>query len=231
MILTTPKTWADIKTAIQNWNLHRVIVVSCGGCAAGCGTGGTEGSEKLITSLETLNLEILASVVIPEPCDSRNIPRDFRYISQELEKADGLIVASCGIGAQTIANYSNKPTIVTTDTIMMSETVRLGQYINRCEACGHCILNETGGICPISLCAKSMLNGPCGGMTQGKCEVDYPNHDCVWTLIYNRLQKLNQQRNLAKIRPPQDWELRRHQSLDISKRRQNYYHCQENERS
>ncbi|MCF2139257.1 MAG: methylenetetrahydrofolate reductase C-terminal domain-containing protein [Candidatus Lokiarchaeota archaeon] len=223
MIITTPKSWDEIKLAIERWNLHKLIVVSCGGCAAKCGTGGTEGLEKLLSFLKTLDLKILASMVIQEPCDLRNLHRDFQYVDEEINQTDGFVVASCGIGAQVIGDYFQKPVVITTNTIMMGETIHLNEYSNRCVACGHCILNETGGICPITLCPKSMLNGPCGGMFQGKCEVDNYQNDCAWVQIYNRLEKLGKSSLFAKIREPQDWNLRRRINLNLHQERKFFY--------
>ncbi|MHA1522266.1 MAG: methylenetetrahydrofolate reductase C-terminal domain-containing protein [Promethearchaeota archaeon] len=227
MIITTPKNWEEIQRAILDRNIKKATIVSCGGCAAHCGTGGTEGLKKLLESVKTLHIEVKASMVIQDPCDNRNIKRDFQHISQEINESDGIIVAACGIGAQTIAAYTKKPTIVTTDTIMMGETVHIGEYSNRCEACGHCVLNETGGICPITMCPKSLLNGPCGGMKDGKCEVDSFQNPCVWVLIADRLKELGQESNLEYIRDPQDWNKRRILNLATVQTRKSYYQCPE----
>ncbi|MCK4721978.1 MAG: methylenetetrahydrofolate reductase C-terminal domain-containing protein, partial [Dehalococcoidia bacterium] len=79
----------------------------------------------------------------------------------------------------------------------------------RCAACGDCILEFTGGICPIARCPKSLLNGPCGGSANGKCEVD-PEKDCAWDLIIKRLEKLGRLSVLEEIRPPRNfWQVAR----------------------
>jgi ferredoxin len=230
MIITTPKSWQEIEHAIAKWQIHKAIVVSCGSCSAHCGTGGTQGLEKLLASLSHLDMAILASIVVQDPCDMRNIRRDFRYISDELEATDGVIVASCGLGAQSIAEIVQKPVIVTTDTVMMAETIRIGDYTSKCVACGNCVLNETGGICPVTMCAKSMLNGPCGGMHNGKCEVASPERDCAWVLIYQRLAKLTPKgrpNNFIRYTPPPDWRQREQFHINTQEARKSYYEYQE----
>jgi len=80
-----------------------------------------------------------------------------------------------------------------------------GNFYEKCSMCGECILDTTGGICPVTLCAKGLLNGPCGGMNKGKCEVDR-DQDCAWVLIYKELEKNNKLVSLKEIRPPKDFK-------------------------
>jgi len=86
-----------------------------------------------------------------------------------------------------------------------------GTWLERCRACGECVLGDTGGICPITICAKNLLNGPCGGTNKGKCEVD-KDKDCAWTLIYRRLEKLGGLDNIRKIFPPKNYHVQTHPS-------------------
>ncbi len=74
-----------------------------------------------------------------------------------------------------------------------------------CLACGDCILDETGGVCPITRCPKGLLNGPCGGTVKGKCEVGGYEEDCAWTLIYENLKKQGRIELFTKFRPPRDF--------------------------
>jgi hypothetical protein len=80
-------------------------------------------------------------------------------------------------------------------------------YSELCKACGDCILDETGGICPIARCGKSLLNGPCGGFAKGKCEVGGWVNDCAWVLIFNRLKERDKLDLFLKFRPPRDYKL------------------------
>jgi hypothetical protein len=86
--------------------------------------------------------------------------------------------------------------------------VQPGEFVERCQACGDCILDLTGGVCPVARCAKSLMNGPCGGSQNGKCEVN-PETPCAWQLIYDRLAKLGQLERMMEIMPAKDWSTSR----------------------
>ncbi|SRR6056297_1153698 len=227
MILTKAKPWSEIEAALDRWNLQRLVVIGCGLCAAQAGTGGTLGVEKILENLKAINKDVLASIVIEEPCDKRTVKKDLRYIKEEVKEADGIIVAACGTGVQTVQEITDKITITTTDTIMISQTERIGKYQQKCKACGVCHLNETGGICPITACAKSLLNGPCGGQIDGKCEVGEYEYDCGWVRIYERLKKLGKLDLFFKYREPRDWSLETEKrEVDHRKDRRTYYSCE-----
>ena len=121
------------------------------------------------------------------------------------EDFDTIRGVSCGIGAQVVSAVSPYPTYPACDTVTMGG--RFGQAWGQegCKECGHCMLPYTAGICPLTACSKELLNGPCGGSENGKCEVDPENLDCGWNLIYQRLKSLNRLDAMMPIRPPQDW--------------------------
>ena len=122
MILTTAKPWSEIEKAIEEYDLKKIVVIGCGLCSAQAGTGGTEGVKKIVENLEKGNKEVLASIVIEEPCDKRAVMKDIRHIQEQVDQADGLIVAACGTGVQTVQEVTGKITITPTDTIMISQT-------------------------------------------------------------------------------------------------------------
>jgi len=112
---------------------------------------------------------------------------------------------ACGAGVQTVGNYSDKIVLPALNTLFLGETERLGKFHDMCSACGDCILDETGGICPLTRCAKGLLNGPCGGQVEGMCEVgDYEN-ECAWVQIYDRLKEQDRLDLFTKFRPPRDF--------------------------
>ncbi len=226
MILTRPKSWDEILTALAEWKLKSVAVVGCGSCSAQCGTGGTEGVTKIVEELLRKGFSIPISLVIEEPCDRRLVDQELKRIGKITTAIEGYVVASCGIGAQTIAEITQKPVIITTDTIMMTQTERLGIYHEKCQACGQCVLNYTAGICPITLCAKSLLNGPCGGVKDGKCEVGHGDRPCAWYEIYEKLKNSGHLTAFMKIHAPLDWSrtILNH-SLDIRKEMKTIYAC------
>ena len=120
-----------------------------------------------------------------------------RY-SSEIEKSDGVIVFSCGVGVQVIAKLCEKKKVLAgCDTYPLNGFQGLSPQNFNCQQCGECYLNYTGGICPITACSKGLLNGPCGGAKNGKCEVN-PEMDCGWELIYKRLKKMGKEEILKQ---------------------------------
>ncbi|HLA49780.1 MAG TPA: methylenetetrahydrofolate reductase C-terminal domain-containing protein [Thermodesulfovibrionia bacterium] len=112
---------------------------------------------------------------------------------------------SCGAGTQTAVElYEDKPVYPTNDTLFLGNMTRLQMFDERCSLCGKCILDKTGGICPITACPKGLLNGPCGGTNEGKCEVS-PDIECAWVRIYNRMKRINKLEDMREIAKPKDW--------------------------
>ncbi|MHA1727992.1 MAG: methylenetetrahydrofolate reductase C-terminal domain-containing protein [Promethearchaeota archaeon] len=211
MIITDNKPWKEVKYALDDFKIKRLVLASCGICAAKVGTGGTEGAAKMKKKLEEEGYEVITVLCIDEPCDNRMAKQAFRKIKEELEESDGVMSLACGLGTQSMAKLTKflgiKPVITALDTIFMGETERMGKFFEVCRACGECYLNETGGICPITRCAKSMLNGPCGGSVEGKCEVGNYTKPCGWVEIYEKLKEMGRLDLFLKIRKPRDWSL------------------------
>jgi len=102
--------------------------------------------------------------------------------------------------------YLNQPVIPSLDTLFIGVEDSPGSFYEVCAQCGQCILGELAGICPLSRCHKSLLNGPCGGTNNGKCEVD-SEKDCAWTLIYQRLEEQNRLDSMRKYQPPKNYHV------------------------
>ncbi len=130
--------------------------------------------------------------------------RELRRFRAELAEADAVIVLACGAGVQSISDCLEKRVLAGVNSLFVGNVRRFGQYEEKCSLCGDCILNETAGICPVTNCAKGLLNGPCGGMDEGRCEAD-SDRDCAWTQIYQRLQAQQRQGVLEKVVAPKDW--------------------------
>ena len=123
-------------------------------------------------------------------CNPENLDLRLHYHTAEIEAADTVLVFSCGVGVQTVAEYlENKKVIACCDTYALPGFQGVTPLEHDCKQCGECYLNLTGGICPITACSKSLVNGQCGGAKKGKCEVD-PNMDCGWERIYQRLKAI-----------------------------------------
>lgn len=210
MIITDEKPWEEIKKALDDWKVKKVVLTSCGICASKVGTGGTEGAEKMKNKLIQEGYEVVASTVIDEPCDERMAKTSLRKLKDEINEADAILSLACGLGTQSLniisrKKFGAKPALTALDTVFMGETERYGKFYEKCRACGECLLNETGGICPITTCAKSLMNGPCGGSVEGKCEVGNYQLECGWIEIYEALKKMDRMDLFLKIRKPRNW--------------------------
>ena len=213
-IITTKKPFEEILGALKNVN--KIGLVSCGSCAAMCQTGGTEGVKEMAEKLEQEGFEVVVTIVPEEVCDNRVMMKDFRKIEEDLQNIDAILTLSCGLGDASIIQvlsrkHADIPVFISNNTEFMGMTERIGRFYMRCRGCGDCLLNETGGICPITTCAKSLMNGPCGGMVRGKCEVGNYENDCGWVLIFNRLKELGRLDLFTKLRDPVDWSESGHQ--------------------
>ena len=216
VVITTRKPTEEVINVLKENDVKKIVLVSCGVCAALCQTGGTEGLEEWNKILEKEGFEIITGIVVEDVCDNRVMKKDFRKIDEDLKKADTIVTLSCGLGVQSIITvlenkYPEKMVFVTNNTMFMGETERIGRFRMRCIGCGDCLLNETGGICPLTTCAKALMNGPCGGMVDGKCEVGNYERDCGWVLIYKRLKALGKLDLFSKLRDARDWSDSGHQ--------------------
>jgi len=146
-------------------------------------------------------------VIIDEACHIARAARDLRHHKAAVQDADALVVLACGSGIQSISSNVDKHVVGGLNSMFLGNVRRFGQYEEMCSLCGDCILNETAGICPVTTCAKGLLNGPCGGMEDGHCEVD-AEIECAWSLIYERLKSQQRQGVFARRVPPKNWSRR-----------------------
>jgi ferredoxin len=206
MIVAERKPFDEIKESIKE--CKNVLILGCGTCVSVCMAGGEKEVEilasqlRMASKLNGTNLEI-AEETIQRQCDKE-------YIEPIVEKAknyDAVLSMACGAGVQLVADMLEPmPVTPALNTCFIGVTETEGVWAERCQACGDCMLDKTGGICPITRCAKSLLNGPCGGSENGKCEVD-PERDCAWALIIERLDKLGRLDELEAVVPPKDWNV------------------------
>ena len=202
MIISQAKDCREIEAALEG--SEHLFLIGCAACATVCKSGGEEQVFQMQEWLVGLGKTVTGSVVIDEACHLLRTSRDLRYHRLSVGEADALVVMTCGAGVQAVSSASDKRVVAALDTVFLGNIRRSGQYEERCSLCGECILNETAGICPVTTCAKGLLNGPCGGMEDGRCEADR-ELDCAWHLIYERLKKQGRKGVFARTVPPKNW--------------------------
>ena len=203
MIITKQKEFKEILKYLEKEK--SVFLIGCGECSTTCKTGGEEDVKKIKEALEREG-KVVTGYAVPEaPCIAAKVKLELAKNRKTIESSDAVLVLACGLGIQSVKENirSEKPIHVGCDTLFMGALDSSGVFLEKCSACGDCVLELTGLICPLTRCSKSLLNGPCGGQDKGKCEVD-KNRDCAWILIYNELKKQNKLNLLHEIKPPKD---------------------------
>ncbi|MEA3485664.1 MAG: methylenetetrahydrofolate reductase C-terminal domain-containing protein [Candidatus Aerophobetes bacterium] len=197
MLVTQLKPEEEILSKISQ---KRLFIFECLGCQEVYFP--REEVEKFIKGLKN---EVIGRAVLDYLCNREFVREYIKGYSKQIERADAILVFSCGVGAQIVSSLLEDKVVYTgCDTLYLNGFQGLNIQEFNCNQCGQCYLNYTGGICPITNCAKSLLNGPCGGAKDGKCEVN-PEADCAWELIYKRLKKLGKLDLLRKTLPPRDY--------------------------
>jgi ferredoxin len=206
MIISQAKPIAELEEVLAPFG--KLFLVGCAACATACKSGGEEEVFRFQEWLAGQGKETTGSVVIDEACHIQRAARDLRHHAQAVAAADALVVLACGSGVQSLSSQTDQRVIGALHSLFLGNVRRFGQYEEMCSLCGDCILNETAGICPVTSCAKGLLNGPCGGMRDGRCEID-GELDCAWKLIYERLQRQRRSGVFARRVPPKQWSRRR----------------------
>ncbi len=188
----------------------KILVVGCKGCVTVCSSGGEKEVGILSSALRLARQAQGGKLDIKEVTLERQC--DTEYLEPMREYADdfqAVLSLACGAGIQFVAEKFNRhPVLPAVDTQFIGVAAEQGVWTERCQACGNCILDRTGGICPVVRCSKSLFNGPCGGSKGGKCEID-PQLECGWQLIFDRLKELGQLEKLEMILPVKDWSCSR----------------------
>jgi len=183
-----------------------IFLIGCKGCAEGWESGGEKQVIEMGKTLQEQGKAIAGFVVVDMVCDSVLTKLKLRAHKSEIAAADSILVLTDGAGVQTVAEVVNKVVHPGCNTLSSGGAHAEWKEAERCLECGDCVLEFTGGICPIARCSKHLLNGPCGGSQDGKCEVnaDIP---CAWQLIIERLTELGQLDRLEKLVPPKNWNV------------------------
>ncbi|MCB2188450.1 MAG: methylenetetrahydrofolate reductase C-terminal domain-containing protein [Deltaproteobacteria bacterium] len=201
MIIAERKPFAEIEAACRPY--RRLLVVGCGTCVAVCLTGGEKEAHVLASQLDLAAQIAGREQDFAVACLERQCDREFLdTLEEQAEGAEALVSLACGAGIQFLAErFAPLPVLAGVNTTMIGINRQVGLWEEKCRACRDCLLTLTGGVCPVSLCPKGMLNGPCGGSRDGRCETD-PERDCAWTLIWNRLEAAGRLEQLTAVVPP-----------------------------
>ncbi len=205
MIVTKKKPIEEILKALGP--ASKIFIVGCGECATTCKTGGEKEIIEMKAMLEANGKTVTGWAIPKAPCVASQTKLHFAKNKKMVDDSDAFLVLACGLGGQSVFenDRAKRPVYIGCDTIFGSILDATGYgFFERCAMCGECVLNATAGICPVTRCAKGLLNGPCGGSNKGKCEVD-KNKDCAWILIYNRLKDLNKLDSLKNVKPAKDY--------------------------
>lgn len=202
MILSKQKPWEEVLSYLDGEN--NVFILGCNGCAQASGTGGPAQVEEMKSKLEEINKKVTGSAIIDFLCQKALVKSRLRTKVEPIGAADSILVMTCGVGVQAVAAAVNKVCHPACDTVSLGGSRGEWKGSERCLECGECLLEYTGGICPLTACTKGLINGQCGGASKGKCELN-PEKDCGWELIYKRLKGLNQLDKLRRFIAPKDY--------------------------
>ena len=195
MIISEKKPFEEVLDMLGD--AKKVALVGCGSCATSCKVGGEEELAQMEEALKERGIEVVAKLLPEESCQKMLVKKEMKAL-KDLD-VDAVISLACGNGVQTVAENTDVVVYPASNTKFLGQIERIGIFNEECRMCGDCVLGLTGGICPITQCAKSLVNGPCGGQKDGKCEVD-PQNPCAWIEIYKRLEKLGRLDLLGKTR-------------------------------
>ena len=207
MIVAARKPFAEIEAMLAPYK--KILIAGCGTCVAVCLTGGEKEVGLMAAELSIASQIKGRSLMIGEATVERQCDREFlSELKDPIEDCEAVLSLACGAGIQFLAEmYDQKPVFPGVDTNFIGVNEEVGFWTERCRACHECVLHVTGGICPKTICAKGLLNGPCGGTVRGKCEVD-TEKPCAWTLIYQRLEKTGRLDQIRRTLEPGRYDRR-----------------------
>ena len=207
MIVAEQKPLDEIRQMIAPY--PRVLILGCGTCMTVCNAGGEREVSYLHHALRVAESRSsngthdFAEYTVKRQCDYEFL----NPLADRIGEIDAILSLGCGIGVQALAErFPDLPVLPGVNTSFMGMAPEWGVWDERCAACGECRLEETGGICPITRCTKGILNGPCAGTKNGKCEANQ-DMDCAWILIYNRLERLGQLEKMRRYYPARNFRV------------------------
>jgi len=204
MITAEQKPIDEIRRMLAPY--RRVLALGCGSCVAECAAGGEKETAQLASALRMAARMHDEDLLLHEKTVDRQCVKQFiLQLDDVIGAYDAVLSLGCGAGVQAVSEmYPEVPIIPALNTEFLGETRDQGYWVENCLGCGDCMLYDFGGVCPLARCSKHLLNGPCGGSVNGRCEVD-PDIPCAWQLIIDRLERFGALERLETIYPPKNW--------------------------
>ncbi|MBW1650385.1 MAG: methylenetetrahydrofolate reductase C-terminal domain-containing protein [Deltaproteobacteria bacterium] len=204
MIVGEQKPVKEIKNYLEPYK--KVLILGCGTCVKTCFAGGEDEVGELASALRLVFKKQGKKIEIEELTIERQCEDEFiQQSAQAVKRNEAILSLGCGAGVQAVAKrFIKMPTFPGVNTTFIGILETQGVFTEECSGCGNCELAHFGGICPITRCSKKLMNGPCGGSSAGKCEVN-KDIDCAWHLIIEKLKALDALENLNRYVPPKDW--------------------------
>jgi len=205
MIISQLKPLDKLLSSLKDYK--KIFLVGCGECATTCKSGGEKEILEMKKDLEKTGKVITGFCIPSAPCVAAKLKTELAKNLKILSQSEAVLVLACGLGVQSFKDNDrlNLAVFPACDTIFGAVMDAHGNFFEKCSMCAECVLDETAGICPITLCSKGLLNGPCGGVNKGKCEVD-DQKDCAWVLIYRELEKKNKLDKIKIIHKERDYK-------------------------
>jgi ferredoxin len=208
MIVVKRKPIEEIRTYLAGFK--DILVLGCGTCATVCLEGGEKeageiaGLLGLVYNGDSENVKLVSDFAV-RLCE----PEFVAEVRRRFPEVEAVLSLGCGAGIQMVSGiFSGVPVYPGVNTSFLGTNDTLGIFSEKCLGCGDCILDKTGGICPVARCSKNLLNGPCGGSADGHCEIN-KEVDCAWQLIYDRMKLLGRLEELSTPLPAKDWRTAR----------------------
>ncbi len=204
MIIAERKPMNELLDMISG--VKRLLVLGCRGCVAICSAGGDKEVSIIAAALRLGRKRAGEPIEIDEATFVRQCDPEYLEPLPEMAKDyDAVLSTACGVGVNFIADRCEGVNVLPgLNTTFYGANLSSGEWIEMCAGCGSCVLHLTGGLCPVARCAKSLSNGPCGGSSGGKCEIN-PSVPCVWHRIYEKLMDRKEEKRLQEIMPIRDW--------------------------
>ncbi len=204
MIVAKKKLIKEIMASLEPF--ERVLIVACGSCVTVCLSGGEKQAEELASQLRLAARAAGRKLTVDVDCMERQCDREFLdQLTHDPADYDAILSIACGVGVGFMSELLPDARVLPgLNTTFYGASTADGVWEEYCHGCGDCVLALTAGVCPIARCSKSLVNGPCGGTNNGKCEVK-KEMDCAWHLIYERMKAAGRLDELRRLQPPRNW--------------------------